>query len=137
MKKDTAALLYLSSEFIFILLPIVILTVVRILEGQYLSIIINYEWSIAAIILFGQSITKLTSGISNTSNKARWQVTALLISVIIVIGLIPSTVVLLDFMNNEYPSQVSIWLQPIIFLISSVCFFLIGGVGQSLLDDKH
>ena len=69
MKVDKTIKYILSSEFLFTLLPIVILVMVRLFQNDFNSIFYNTEWSVIAIILFGQSVVKFSSGISNTNEK--------------------------------------------------------------------
>src|SRR5690606_24567281 len=94
MKIDRTIKYVLSSELIFTLLPIIILLIVRSYENDYSKIFYNSEWSIISIILFGQSIVKFSSGIANSKETFRWQLVALVISLIIVFGLIPASIIL-------------------------------------------
>lgn len=135
MKIDKTIKYILSSEFLFTLLPIVILVIVRLFQNDFRAIFFNTEWSIISIILFGQSVVKFSSGISNTNEKVRWQFVALIISLIIIFGLIPSVIILiLNLINTEVHFGMYI-AQFVIFIISSFVFFIVGSIGQKMLDE--
>lgn len=135
MSKFTNINLYLISEFLFIILPIIILTTVRILDGAFEKIFYNYEWSVASIIFFGQALVRFTSGLSNTNLKTSWQRTALIFALIFVLGLIPVCIILIYNMMANETSLLAYILQLVFFFISTFCFFVFGGVGQSFLED--
>ena len=135
MKVDKTITYILSSEFLFTLLPIVILVMVRLFQNDFQSIFYNTEWTVIAIILFGQSVVKFSSGISNTNEQVRWQFVALIISLIIIFGLVPSVIILiLNLINTEIHFGMYI-AQFIIFLISCFVFFIVGSIGQKMLDE--
>lgn len=135
MKIDKTIKYILTSEFLFTLLPIIILLIVRSYERDFNAIFYNTEWSIIALILFGQSIVKFSSGISNSKAKFRWQVVALVISIIIIFGLIPSSIILV---LNIISKTLSFWtyvVQFALFVISIIIFFIVGAVGQKMLNE--
>jgi hypothetical protein len=135
MKIDKTIKYILSSEFLFTLLPVVILVMVRLFQNDFKSIFYNTEWSVIAIILFGQSVVKFSSGISNTNEKVRWQFVAFIISLIIIFGLVPSVIILiLNLINTEIHFGMYI-AQVVIFLISCFVFFIVGSIGQKMLDE--
>ncbi|WP_136437788.1 hypothetical protein [Tenacibaculum maritimum] len=112
-----------------------ILVIVRLFQDDTKSIFYNTEWSVIAIILFGQSVVKFSSGISNTNENVRWQFVALIISLIIIFGLVPSvTILILNLINNNIHFGMYI-AQFILFLISCFVFFIIGSIGQKMLDE--
>jgi hypothetical protein len=134
MKLEKNIFYVLASELLFTLLPLLILIIVRSYENKCEIIFYNTEWAIMAIILFGQSIVKFSSGISNSSLKFRWQLVSLLISIIIVFGLIPSIIILIiNLLSKENVFSMYI-LQMIMFVISIATFFIVGYLGQKMLD---
>jgi hypothetical protein len=134
MKLEKNIFYVLTSELLFTLLPLLILIIVRSYENKCEIIFYNTEWAIMAIILFGQSIVKFSSGISNSSLKFRWQLVSLIISVIIIFGLIPSIVILvINLLSKENILSLYV-LQMIMFVISIITFFIVGYLGQKLLD---
>ncbi|MCG6191397.1 hypothetical protein [Maribellus maritimus] len=135
MKIDKTIKYILTSEFLFTLLPIIILLIVRSYESNFSAIFYNTEWSIIALILFGQSIVKFSSGITNSKEKFRWQLVALVISIIIIFGLIPSAIILVLNLSSKTLSNGTYIAQIILFIISSLTFFIVGALGQKMLDE--
>lgn len=135
MKIDKTIKYILTSEFLFTLLPIIILLIVRSYESNFKAIFFNTEWSIIALILFGQSIVKFSSGISNSQAKFRWQLVALVISLIIIFGLIPSAIILVLNLSSKTLSNGTYIVQFVLFIISSITFFMVGAIGQKMLEE--
>lgn len=137
MKLDNTIKYILTSEFLFTLLPIIILLIVRSYENDFSAIFYNTEWSIISLILFGQSVVKFSSGISNSKAKFRWQLVALVISIIIIFGLIPSSIILVINLSSKSCSFGMYIAQIILFVISCITFFIVGALGQKMLDEKN
>lgn len=136
MKLERTLFYILISELLFTLLPILIIMIVRGYETKYDLIFYNTEWSIMAIILFGQSIVKFSSGISNSQKKFKWQLVSLIISIIIIFGLIPSIIILVINLLDTSKTFSTHLVQIILFGISVFSYFLIGYLGQKMLDEK-
>ena len=136
MKLEKNILYVLSSELLFTILPLLILLIVRSYENKIELIFYNTEWSIMAIILFGQSIVKFSSGISNSTLKFRWQLVSLIISIIITFGLIPSIAILIINLLSTENLCLMYFLQIVMFTLSICTFFIIGYLGQKMLDSK-
>ncbi len=60
MKIERPLVYSLLSELLFTILPLIIVIIIRGYENKYELIFYNTEWSIMAIILFGQSIDTLS-----------------------------------------------------------------------------
>lgn len=135
MKVDKTIKYVLCSELLFIMLPILILFFIRMIQNDFHSIIYNSEWSIISTILFGHSIVKFSSGISKSSEQVRWQFVALVVSLIIIFGLIPSVIILAMNLTGEPLSAFTQILQIVLFLASCVTFFIFGAIGQKMLDE--
>lgn len=136
MKLERNIFYVLTSEIIFTILPLIVIAIVRMYQNQSELIFYNTEWVMMAIILFGQSIVKFSSGISNSKRKFRWQLVALIITSIISFGLIPSIVILIiNLLNNDF--NLTLYIFQIIFLLISIfTFYIIGYLGQKLMDEK-
>ena len=136
MKLERTLFYILISELLFTLLPILVIMIVRGYETKYDLIFYNTEWSIMAIILFGQSIVKFSSGISNSQRKFRWQLVSLIISVVIIFGLIPSIIILVINLLDSAKNFGTHLIQIILFGLSVLGYFLIGYLGQKMLEEK-
>jgi hypothetical protein len=95
----------------------------------------NTEWSFASIVLFGQSIVKFSSGVS-LKGKLKWQIVALLISILIIFGLVPSILVLTLAILNEAKTYVLYIWQIVLFFLSCISFFVIGLLGQYYIENE-
>lgn len=135
MKLDKTTKYLLASEFLFTFLPVIILLIVRSYQNNLSAVFYNTEWSVISLILFGQSVVKFSSGISNSKEKIRWQFVALVISLIIVFGLIPSAIILVINLLSDNISFSMHILQIILFVLSCVTFFIVGAIGQKLLGE--
>ena len=137
MKQTKKSNLSLLSELLFTILPIIIIVMIRLIENNYSSIFLNSEWGIISVVLFGQSIVKFSSGLSNSTKKFRWQVVALVISGIIVLGLIPSIVYLIIILTKNIESNTVYLFQLIWFILSIITFFIVGKLGQDFLEEEE
>lgn len=137
MMKFSRNIFYvLCSELLFTILPLLILIMIKCYLNDFEKILYNTEWAMIAIILFGQSIVKFCSGISNSQHKFRWQLVALIISILIIFGLIPSiTLLTINLLSSEM-SVISYSLQIVMCLLGIITFFIIGTLGQIFLDEK-
>ena len=136
MKLEKNIFYVLISEIIFTILPLIVIAIVLSYQNKTSQIFYNTEWIMMAIILFGQSIVKYSSGISNSSRKFRWQLVALIITIIISFGLIPSIVILIINLLSEKLSFTLYLFQIILLIFSILTFSIIGYLGQKLMDEK-
>ncbi len=136
MKLERNLFYQLISELLFTILPIIVISIVRSYKNELNLIFYNEEWAMISIILFGQSIVKFSSGIANAKLKFRWQLVSLIISLIIIFGLIPSIIILIiNLINEEIVIGLYI-VQIVLVVISIIVFFIIGYLGQKLIDDN-
>lgn len=136
MKLERNLFYVLISEMLFTVLPLIVISIVRSYQCKFELIFYNTEWAMMSIILFGQSIVKFSSGIANSSLKFRWQLVSMIISLIIIFGLIPSIIILIISLLND---EKMFWLhfaQITLFILSIITFFIIGYLGQKLIDEK-
>lgn len=136
MKLERNLFYVLISEMLFTVLPLIVISIVRSYQCQFELIFYNTEWAMISIILFGQSIVKFSSGIANSTLKFRWQLVSMIISLIIIFGLIPSIIVLIiNLLNEEKIIGIHIF-QMIMFIFSMITFFIVGYLGQKLIEEK-
>ncbi len=128
----------LLTELLFVFLPLVVLLIVFALATSgFAKVFSKTEWAFVTAILFGQSIIKIVGGLLSSQATVHWQRPVLLIAGIIVIGLVPSLVVMTLIAVSPEPPLSLIITQLVLFILSVTCFFLFGGVGQSLFMEHE
>jgi hypothetical protein len=121
------------GEFLFILLPLIVISIVELFKGQtILTIIESPEWSFGTAIMFGQSITKLVAGFSRTKPKT-WEKPVFLVSAITVIGLVPTLIIFALLLCQTPPNPALKIAQLAMFCFGIVIFFLCGIGGHIYL----
>lgn len=128
----------ITGELFFVLLPFLISGVISIYKQQPQSIFANSELSLAATILSGQTLVKLTGGLlkylaDKPTNKIIWEAALLWILLIFSIALFCLLTYATIQLLEDYTGGI-LFVQMLLFLISGVGYFLIGGYGQILLD---
>lgn len=136
MKIERNIIYVLSSEIIFTILPLIVIVIVRSYQNKPQDIFYNTEWIMMAIILFGQSIVKFSSGISNSKRKFRWQLVSLIITAIITFGLIPSITILIINLLSNGKNLILHFFQLLLLVVSIITFYIIGYLGQKLMDGE-
>ena len=126
----------IGAEFLFVILPLIVLSIVYISSNRENVIISAPEWSFASTILFGQTIIKLVSGVLYTDENVEWQRPILFITILIVLCLVPTLVILSLMLSVDKPSMFLTWTQRVFFIISMIVFFVLGGVGQHFICEK-
>ncbi len=128
----------LSAEFLFILLPFVVSGIVFSYKGYYSKLLQMPDWSLAALVLTGQSLVKFISGMLANRNifAAHWERVALGLSFLIVLCLIPSLIILCLVLIEGVPSTRLIFAQITMFVIGIIVFFAFGASGETLMRVK-
>jgi len=137
MKDETKAKFVIISEILFTLLPIVIILMIFIIQSNLIKILKSPDLSFAAIVLFGQTIVRLASGIAKNKKSKSWQAISFIMSLIIIFGLIPASLFLVIIYLNIYDNLVLYIFQLIIFVVSIVSYIIFGTLGQVLLDEEN
>jgi len=121
-------------ELTFAILPLLVLTLVFVYLGEDVpKILASPEWSFGSAVLFGQAIVRFVSGMIQ-SGKAKSEMVALVVSMLLVLGLVPSLAVLALVLHAaEGPSQaVPKWLvdaQVVQFVGGIIVYLWFGGMG--------
>jgi hypothetical protein len=127
-----AAMYAILGDLLFIVLPLVVISVVDVSVGRSLfAIIESPELSFGSAVLFGQTIIKVVSGFAHTKPSGAEQ-PVFIIALIIVYGLVPSLVVLALLLSvNSIPHGLQL-AQACIFALGIIVFFLFGVNGHAL-----
>jgi hypothetical protein len=139
-KDDTATtntLALLVTEFLFIVLPLIVLAIVRTYQKQSFELFHTSEWAMMSAILFGQTLIKTIAAAITIRRTVYWQRIVLLTAAIIVLGIVPSLLVLALVLVSDVPSNGLSIAQLILFLISVALFFAVGGAMQRELIQRE
>lgn len=114
----------LMASYLFILLPFSILILVKSIDLKWFDIILASDWSIASFIIFGQSLTSLSSAlVASPNNKKKegweWYVAKLFIT-----GIAPSMVLYIYMLKQ--PSVFLGIFQILMFVYASYRYFIDG-----------
>jgi len=129
-----------SPELLFAVLPLVVVAIVlRHMGDGWMSVAGSAEWSFGTSILFGQSVVKLVAGVARSTLSA-WAPVALTVALVMVLGLVPSIVVLVLVLQVEHPKHPPTPLviaQLTLFSLSMVCFLVLGSIGDVLASKRR
>ena len=125
-------ILFPLGEYLLTVLPLIIIAIVELLLGKgWFEIVKSAEWAFGASVLFGQTIFKLVVSVFKGLDVSEyWEIFGLMVVVLIVVGLVPSLVVLSLRLTITEPSNALIITQSILFLLSSIAFLYIGSVAH-------
>ena len=128
-KKEIPSLV---AELAFIFLPFVVILIVNLLIGDWNKLIQTSDWSLAATLLFGQTIVKIIMGVASQEHSFNHQNLGLISALIIVFGLVPSLVILAIFQMTQDISIGLVIAQFLLLGLSIIVFLLFGTIGQVL-----
>jgi uncharacterized membrane protein len=134
-----AAKYAILGDLLFIVLPLVVISIVDVSVGRSLfAIIESPELSFGSAVLFGQTIIKVVSGFAHTKPSGAEQ-PVFIIALIIVFGLVPSLVVLALLLSVNPISHGLQLAQAGIFALGVIVFLLFGvnGHAQSLRSNNR
>jgi hypothetical protein len=115
------------TEFLFVLLPLVVLTVCWALNGKGPADILDEtEWSFATCVLLGQAMVKHIAAVRR-AGTARADKMILVIAIVLIFGLVPALVLVAYSLNLRHPvSRSFVTIQMIYFVAAAVVFVLLG-----------
>ncbi|HZS45220.1 MAG TPA: hypothetical protein VFC63_08980 [Blastocatellia bacterium] len=128
----------LIAEMLFVILPLLVTGIVLEYKGQFHTLLDSSEWSFATAILFGQALTKFVSGLVSGKIRLEWQRVILLFTVLIVLGLVPSLMVLTLVLVSESTGLGAMGqglrlTQMLLFVLGLGGYIVFGGLGEFAL----
>ncbi len=130
----------LGAELMFILLPFLVSGIVFTYLGDVTKIFYLSEWSLAASILFGQSLIKFIIGIMKMDRRAkrvRSDIITFIISFVIIVGIVPSLLILSFVLTSENVSTALATSQIVLFIFGFLSFFILGGAGHLIQKNEE
>lgn len=122
------------GELLFTILPFSVLFLVYLFqEKSFQSYLFAPEWAFASAILFGQTVVKFVQGIVESTHCSGTisERVGLLVAVLIVVGLVPSMIILALLLTSSKPP---FWVgvtQIVLFFVSALSFVVLGSVAHS------
>ena len=123
-----------GAEALFIGLPILVLFIVLHYKQLDSELLASPEWSFAAAVLFGLGLVKLVGSIASTGGGHGERI-GFLCALLLVLGLVPSLIVLALVLLADSPSAWLTWLQIGLCILGGVIFF--GCAGFAALVRLH
>jgi hypothetical protein len=132
----TNAYATIAAEFLFVLMPLFVVTLVMLHKGSPPSdILATPEWSVASSILGGMALVRMVTGVSRVRRGASPERVALAVALVMVFAVAPALVILAVVISS--PGPPAGWVvsaQVLQFLVCSAIFFLFGTTGQLWLS---
>ncbi len=127
-----------AAELVFLLAPFVVVGFAYLYKGDLRNIIYTPYWSIASSVLIGQALIRFIIRLlqSDAHDPAiSWERVTVIFSVLIVLGLIPSLVVLLLVLISPQPSINLGVAQLILFVFGFALYLAFGSTVQDIMSN--
>lgn len=136
-KIEGNAFWIIISEILFALMPLIVLFFLTLLTNKdFYSLFRRSDLSFISVLFFGQTLVRFISGIAKSQKRKKWQVIAFFISLLFIIGIIPSIFILI-VVFLEINKQIYIYvLQSVWLVMSLITYFFFGKIGQMYLDEE-
>ncbi|WP_434747230.1 hypothetical protein [Pantoea sp. Lu_F5_004] len=123
------------ASYLFVLLPFTILCFVKFIDGKWQDVFLASDWSIASFIIFGQSLTSLSSALVLSPKNKKQYGWELHVAKLFITGIAPS-MVLYIYMLNQPTLTLGIF-QILMFIYASYRFFVDGLTAKRLTDTQQ
>ena len=126
------------SEALFVILPIIVLTIVLLTRGRTAGeLFASPEWAFAAAVFMGQALVKIVYAITATREPhVVPERLGLMASAIIVLGLVPSLIVLSLLLADSAPGRALVVMQLFLFVAGLAVFLRFGAIAHNLLAGR-
>ena len=118
------------TEVLFVLLPIFVLGIILYYQNLAQAIWSAREWSFASAVLFGQGIISIIESMAEEGGYHRVRI-VFVCAIVLVIGLVPSLVILALIVLSDKPP---IWLTNLqmgCFVFSVICYFFCRAISDA------
>ncbi|WP_144981076.1 hypothetical protein [Halomonas sp. C22] len=122
-KKQSTSLV-LAADYIFYLLPFIILTIISLAQEKLSDLLTISDWSIASTIIYGQLIVKLSAALAATNREKKIPAITLYLTILVCLGLVVNVVIY--SLMLIMPSKGLGITQLILFGFASICHFIFG-----------
>ncbi|EKG6860680.1 hypothetical protein ACX3Q2_13470 [Escherichia coli] len=122
------------ASYLFVLLPFTILFFVKVTDGKWIEVFLASDWSIASFIIFGQSLTSLSSALVFSPKNKKQYGWELHVAKLFITGIAPSMVLYIYMLNK--PTVTLGIFQILMFIYASYRFFVDGLTAKRLTDTQ-
>lgn len=135
-KGDTEYIWSGLAGILFVILPLIVLAIVRFYQGSTLWELLRApDWSFGTAVLFGESVINLLNAAVKSKGNVMCERLGALVAGVVVLGLVPSLVVLSLLLVELTPQTWLIILQITLFAVA--CFiFLLSIAAESALTSS-
>ncbi|MDR3704254.1 MAG: hypothetical protein P4L56_31690 [Candidatus Sulfopaludibacter sp.] len=133
------SLCVVGAEALLVLLPFVVMAIVLAQKGELSKLASMPEWGVASSALIGLSMVRFAAGLLHARTPVEglaWERVLLLFALIIVLGLVPSLLVLSLVLIAKTPSSYLSAMQIVFFLLSLFLFISLGWAGEHVLTES-
>lgn len=136
-QKEKEAFWIISSEILFAVMPLIVLIFITLLTTRkFVELFQRSDISFISVFYFGQTLVRFISGIAKSQKKKKWQIVAFFITVLFLIGIIPSILLLLIIYLGINTENYIYVLQSIWLIMSLITYFIFGEIGQIYLEES-
>jgi hypothetical protein len=136
-KKSNSADYVISTEILFIVLPLIIVLLYEVSKNNFCSILNKADWSYCTVLFSGQLIIKLVTALLKRHDETFcWQFVALWLAIIIVVFLVPAVIFICLMQEQNVKTWVKI-AQLVWFCLSIFGYFQIAGYAQEKEQEKE
>ena len=122
--KPQGSVLSLMADYIFVLLPFIILVIVKFAQDKSSELILLSDWSIASSIIYGQLIVKLSTALASTTKSKKMPGITFNITILVCLGLAINIVIYVLMLTM--PSYRIGIIQLALFFMATLCHFIYG-----------
>jgi hypothetical protein len=126
-----------AAELAFLLGPFVVVGLAYLYKGDLHTVLYTPYWSIASSVLIGQALIRFIVRLlqSNAHDPSiSWERVTVIFSVLVVLGLIPSMLVLLLVLISPQPSFYLAVAQLVLFVFGFSIYLAFGWTAQDMMS---
>jgi len=137
LAKYTDHFIAVMTESLFVLLPLIVLTIVLLHKGRtFFDLASSPEWSFGGAVFMGQTVVKLVYGISSVKGRPNSELIGFIVAGAIVLGLVPSLIVLSLLLTSDSPTTGMVRAQLVLFFLGLVVFLFFGTLSHKEISES-
>lgn len=133
MSSQKGSVASVTSEYLFICLPFIILLIVRIHQERVEELLSASDWGIASGIIYGQLIVRLATALAATTRPKKIPAITLNFTILVCLGLSVNLVTYSLMLAS--PTTSLGYFQLLLFTIASI-FHFIYGIAINKISEK-